>query len=446
MLLPLKTCAGTSSRAYRSFLPYALCATLVLFAFEITVSEATSRDAAPKSTTTREGRIAVFDDVWQTVRDRYYDPNFHGVDWIAQRTRFRPQAAEAGDPNEFYSVLRQLLAPLRDSHTRVFAPEEKFDWERPRFVSAGFSVREVEGQPVVVEVQRGSEAERSGLRRGDLLETIDGEPALSLFKRRLEDQTGCSTPQAARLRAMATILEGAAETTVQVGWRNADGKYRQASLRRKWRERSFALQLAQHGRTAVVVIDAFTRAIAQDFANALNRKPKQLQGIVFDLRNNGGGDAGTMADIASWFLPPATNLGLFTDRFGSIALTLDTQIKFFGRGAGPNAELPIVILTSGRTSSAAEIFVDSMKKTRQAWVIGSETCGCVLAIRSRHTLPDGGELDVSELDYRTNDGQRLEGHGITPNEAASVERSDLYAGRDRALEVALARIRTASHH
>ena len=47
------------------------------------------------STATREGRLAVFDDLWQTVADRYYSANFHGVDWLAQRSLFRPLAAAA---------------------------------------------------------------------------------------------------------------------------------------------------------------------------------------------------------------------------------------------------------------------------------------------------------------------------------------------------------------
>src|SRR5262245_26937005 len=35
-------------------------------------------------------RLEVFEEVWQTVRDRYYDPSFNGVDWHAVRTRYRP--------------------------------------------------------------------------------------------------------------------------------------------------------------------------------------------------------------------------------------------------------------------------------------------------------------------------------------------------------------------
>ena len=98
---------------------------------------------------------------------------------------------------------------------------------------------------------------------------------------------------------------------------------------------------------------------------------------------------------------------------------------------------PVVILTSAQTASAAEIFVASLQEARRARVIGTSTCGCVLAIRRRHVLPDGGELDVSEMDYRTNRGTRLEGSGITPEETLPPTRADLRARRDRARERAL---------
>ena len=90
----------------------------------------------------------------------------------------------------------------------------------------------------------------------------------------------------------------------------------------------------------------------------------------------------------------------------------------------------------------------ALQSKRGGHVIGTETCGCVLAIRSRHTLPDGGVLDVSEFDYRTSDGVRLEGRGITPDDVTTLRREDLYAGRDRTLELAksyLARLRKRMH-
>ncbi len=68
----------------------------------------------------------------------------------------------------------------------------------------------------------------------------------------------------------------------------------------------------------------------------------------------------------------------------------------------------------------------------------------MLAIRRRHSLPDGGELDVSEMDYRTSTGARLEGIGVVPDETVMLRKTDLLARRDRALERALAYLSTES--
>src|SRR5512145_2305475 len=72
------------------------------------VSQAARDDSSLVSTTTLEGRLAVFDDVWETIQERYYDPKFRGIDWQAKRTAFRPAAARAASAHEFYDVLRQM--------------------------------------------------------------------------------------------------------------------------------------------------------------------------------------------------------------------------------------------------------------------------------------------------------------------------------------------------
>src|SRR5215208_505067 len=110
-------------------------------------------DSSLVSTATAEGRLAVFDDVWETIQGRYYDPKFHGIDWQAKRNEFRPAAARASGAHEFYEVLRQMIASLKDAHTRVYSPDEKFDWWNPRYVTAGITVREVEGVPMVLQIE-----------------------------------------------------------------------------------------------------------------------------------------------------------------------------------------------------------------------------------------------------------------------------------------------------
>lgn len=399
------------------------------------------------STETREGRLAVFDDVWETIRDRYYDPAFHGVDWQAQRETFRPLAAEATDAAKLYSILRHMIGDLHDAHTRVRPPDEKFDWQHPCTISVGLSVREVEGAAVVVAVERGTEAERLGLRAGDRLISIDDEPALDRFRRRLQEQGGSSTLAAARLRAMATLFDGPRDSTVKIVWSSGDEKEKSGSLRRELRERSTAISVRRlEGGNALVEFDVFAPETAIEFMRLATNKLRGARGIILDLRNNGGGDAEAMTEIASSFLPAGQNLGRFTDRSGRDFFEAQTRSSLL-LFADPitRLEVPVVILASERTSSAAEIFSNALKQSRRARIIGQNTCGCVLAIRRRHTLPDGGELDVSEMDYRTSAGARLEGVGVAPDETVQLKRTDLLARRDHALERALAYLKSESH-
>ena len=158
-------------------------------------------------------------------------------------------------------------------------------------------------------------------------------------------------------------------------------------------------------------------------------------GIILDLRANGGGDAEAMADVVSPFLEDGTGLGKFVDRSGA-SFELFSYKKRLWPSSGA-LKLPIVVLTSESTSSAAEIMAAALQTNRGARVVGSETCGCVLAIRSRHALPDGGVLDVSEFDYKTAGGVRLEGAGIKPDRIITLTRSDVYSRDDRILESAI---------
>jgi len=411
------------------------------FALVLTLAPFTSRgardDSSVVSTATPEGRLAVFDDIWETIQDHYYDPKFHGINWQAKRASFRPAAARANNTHEFYELMRQMIASLKDAHTRVYSPDEKFDWWNPRYVTVGLAVREVEGVATVMHIDPNSAAARTDIRAGDVIVSIDNVPVADFVKQRL-DNSDSSTDERARYRSIATLFDGPAGSSVKTEWKTRDGKLKSAVLQRYWSQRQLGFATYKKGKLAILKLDAFTQSLALEFSKALPAALEDVEAIVLDLRGNGGGDAEAMADVASLFLDDGINLGRFADRSGA-AFELQTYSKRLWRVPQlSQIQLPLVVLTSENTSSAAEIMVAVLQAKHRAHVIGTETCGCVLAIRNRHALPDGGLLDVSEFDYRTGDGVRLQGLGVTPDQLTPFTRTDIYSRCDPALEAAKA--------
>jgi carboxyl-terminal processing protease len=404
---------------------------------------ASARAVVPGLTATREGRLRIFDEVWSLVRERYYDPHLRGLDWDALGEAARPRAAGAGGEAEFYVVLRGLLASLRDPHTRVFAPGQGADWRVKTVVSIGVSVREVGGETIVSEVERGTAAWRAGVRAGDLLASVDGEPAPTLVARRAAERP-LSDARTARLLAVARLFDGPRDTMVAAVFRRGSRQLG-VELRREPRVREPSFETREMGDgLRLVSFNIFTPEIAARLARELGPSKRRASALVIDLRDNGGGDAEAMTDAASIFLPAGTPLGAFTDRAGRVRLDPRTRAALLSTAhALPRFDRTVVLLIGPHTASAAEVFAAALGEQGRATVVGERSCGCVLGISRRHTLPDGGTLDISETDYRTARGARLEGAGVVPDYTVVPTREDLRASRDPALARAVELTRQA---
>jgi carboxyl-terminal processing protease len=388
---------------------------------------------AAELTATREGRLRVFDETWALVRERYYDPRLRGLDWAALGAKERAAAGAAGGGADLYAALRRLLAHLRDPHTRVFAPGEGADWRVRSYVSVGVEVREAGGETVVSGVERGSAAWRAGVRAGDVLASVDGVPSTTLLARRAAERPAANA-STARLLAAARLFDGPRDTPASLVFRRG-ARARSVVLRREPRLRApeFSSR-ALGGGVGLVRFNIFTPEVAARFARALGGELKGARALVIDLRDNGGGEAEAMTDVASALLPAGTRLGAFTGRRGEVWLDPRTRSALLSSAdALPRFAGRVVVLTGARTASAAEVLAAALREAGRAVVVGEPTCGCVLGIRRRHTLPDGGTLDISETDYRTAGGARLEGAGVSPDHAVAPTREDLREGRDPAL-------------
>ena len=174
-----------------------------------------------------------------------------------------------------------------------------------------------------------------------------------------------------RFRIVATLFDGIAGTTVKVAWTTRNGKEKSAVLQRYWSQRQLGFNNQRKGKIAILRIDAFTQTVAIDFSKMLPQVLEGAEGIILDLRSNGGGDAEAMADVASLFLDEGTNLGKFADRSGA-SFELQTFSKRLWRIPGLlPTKLPLVVLTSETTSSAAEILAAALQTKHRARVIGT---------------------------------------------------------------------------
>src|SRR5262245_36459894 len=164
----------------------------------------------------REDRLKVFDQVWRAISDNYYDKRYRGVDWRLQREIFRPQAESAHNNAEFYRVLRQMIGRLGDAHTRVYAPEDGFDRDRPAGSTVGLAVRRIEGKSVVTWVDPGSEAARKGIRPGSTVIQVDGLPIQKALDRIRDEIIESSTQTALETQTFDRLFHGARDTPVSV--------------------------------------------------------------------------------------------------------------------------------------------------------------------------------------------------------------------------------------
>ena len=122
------------------------------------------------------------------------------------------------------------------------------------------------------------------------------------------------------------------------------------------------------------------------------------------------------------------NFENYTDRFGEIG----QKAVYSG---------PLTLLVGPNTVSAAEDFTAMFHSNRRAWLLGMPTRGTT-GTPLMERLPGGGSIRVVSVGYRLLDGTEFIGRGIQPDEWSQPDPAEWFAGKDKALQLALERFRT----
>jgi len=185
------------------------------------------------------------------------------------------------------------------------------------------------------------------------------------------------------------------------------------------------------GNIGYVAFNVFLDAqrLMTSFGNAVQSCEK-CDGFVVDLRGNPGGIGIMAMGMAGWFIAqPDQKLGTLYMR--------DTTLKFVVNPRLINFAGPLAILVDGASASTSEIMAQGLKDLGRARIFGTRTAAAALP-SVFEKLPNGDGFQYAIANYISEGGQPLEGLGVTPDVETPVTRQALLAGKDPALDAAVA--------
>nr|MBA3601672.1 hypothetical protein [Acidobacteriota bacterium] len=181
--------------------------------------------------------------------------------------------------------------------------------------------------------------------------------------------------------------------------------------------------------------DEFDFKVLKKFKKSLTEL-KDTKGLIIDLRFNRGGYHYAMSEMAALFFSEKVSFGKTITRTGKIpkilGISLVPKETFVGDEDSRRYAAPVVILMSNYSASSAEHFAAGMQESGRASIVGGQSCGCMLGIMGK-TKIKGGELYVSQFDFVTALGKRIEQIGVLPDVTVVPTVADAQAGFTKAI-------------
>lgn len=394
-------------------------------------SAATASTSTPSSTPRRVNftvrleideqaeRRQVFQEAWRVMKNRFYDPEMHGVDWAAARETYAALLPNISDNDELHSVIMQMIGELNASHTGISGGGPAAT-ERLQTLHPGFDLEaDPSGYYKVAHVYKKGPADHDyvHLAVGNYILAVNGKDLrtpqnywrlFNLIPGRKFDFTVNSQPEMAGSWNLS--LEPISATA------QADLEYE------RWvdQRREMVSRLSS-GQIGYLHIRAMNAAALQKFQrDLLDNHGKQA--LIIDERFNGGG--GIDQELLA-ILNQRVKYQSWRGR-GSVEVPRPVQ-TFYG---------PLALLQNERSASDAEMFPDGFRKLGLGKIIGVQTMGAVIGTGA-YRLMDGSSIRTPGFGVFTAAGENLENYGVQPDILADNTPADFAAGRDRQIEKAI---------
>ena len=349
------------------------------------------RDAPPQG-------LELVEEVWQLIQRDFID-------------------SEALDHAELTEgAIRGLIEALGDPHTSYLTPQQYellITQLEGEFSGIGAIITVEEGQLTIVAPIAGSPAEQAGIRPGDQILEINGEPTSGMTLH--EAALKIRGPQGTKVRLL--VLHPDEDIPREIEITRAEIKLPSV----KWE------MLPDN--IAHIRVSNFTERTDSEFASALSDiMAHGATGIVLDLRSNPGGLLDAAVKVASQFLEE-----------GIVVYALDNKRERTDwpvQDGGMAPDIPLAVLVNSHTASAGEVVAGALQDHNRGLIIGVRTRGKG-SMNRVHRLSNGGALYITFARWFTPDGRQIDREGIAPDIELELTPEDIENNRDPQLERAI---------
>jgi tricorn protease len=364
----------------------------------------------------------IFVDAWRMMRDYFYDPNLHNVDWVAVRKQHEPLLNRITDRYELDDLIAHMVSELSALHTFVYGGDKRVS---PDQIPNGFLGARLTTDPKGVKIshiykndpdypESLSPLDKAGLtvREGDIITSIDEAPVKTV-------------------QDVAMLLANKVNVPVKLGlWNKPSQDVKPISANgdrllryNEWEyTRRMMVDSSSNEQIGYVHLKAMGSGDMDDFVKqfypVFNR-----QGLIIDVRHNNGGN------IDSWVLEKLMRKAWMYWQARTGKPYWNMQYAFRGH---------MVVLCDQFTASDGEAFAEGFRRLGLGKVIGMRTWGGEIWLSSDNILVDNGIATAAEYGVYGPEGKWLiEGHGVDPDIVVDNLPYATFKGRDAQLEAAV---------
>ncbi len=365
----------------------------------------------------------------------FYHPTIKGLDWPALSARYGELAARTRTSQAFNRVVNEMFGEVNGSHTGAWGGFGTPGTGRTSIGYLAVDASPVPGGWQVDRVMPGGPADMTdGLNVGDIIRAVNDVPFTTDDTMLPQTDIGVALKDTAGKETMLAVRSPQGEDRLMLITPISSGALRSLAYLDEVERTRAQVEAASDGRLGYLHIRGMNMPSVHDFERDLYAAAHGKDGLLIDVRDNGGGF--TTDILLSSLTAP---VHAYTVPRGSDPAHLHPDTYPRDRRLIYAWTRPIAVLCNQNSFSNAEIFSHAIQTTGRGPVIGQETFGGVISTGA-HTLIDGTTIRRPFRGWYLPDGTDMESRGAIPDVIVERTPADEVAGVDAQLDAAIKRL------